>query len=34
VEEHKGYIEVESKPFEGTIFRIFLPLDKIHNQND
>ena len=33
VEEHKGYIKVESKPFEGTVFKIYFPSDKIHNQN-
>ena len=31
VEEHQGYIKVESKPFEGTVFRIYLPSDKTHN---
>ena len=34
VEEHKGYIRVESKPFEGTVFRIYLPLNNIQTQND
>ncbi len=33
VEEHKGYIKVESKPFEGTVFKTYFPLDKTHNQN-
>lgn len=31
VEEHQGYIKVESKPFEGTVFRIYLPSDKTNN---
>lgn len=34
VEEHKGHIRVESRPFEGTVFRIYLPLDNIQTQND
>ncbi len=33
VEEHRGFIKVESKPFEGTVFKIYLPSDKIHNQH-
>ena len=31
VEEHQGYIKVESKPFEGTVFKIYLPSDKTNN---
>ncbi|MBN2214552.1 MAG: HAMP domain-containing histidine kinase [Bacteroidales bacterium] len=31
VEEHQGHIKVESKPFEGTVFKVYLPSDKIHH---
>ena len=26
IEEHKGYIKIESEPYEGTVFKIFLPV--------
>ena len=26
IEEHKGYIKLESEQYEGTTFKIFLPL--------
>ncbi len=27
VEEHKGFIKLESEPYEGTVFKIYLPLN-------
>jgi PAS domain S-box-containing protein len=32
IEEHKGGIEVESKPGKGSMFRVFIPLNNIMNE--